>query len=186
LIQKTIINVPDQPELFIIRVITGINLIIHLIFIVPFLSGKKNRPLNKEIRFLKKHALRYLLGVFIYSGVLFYFNFFGSISICISILLLFVVSISIPVILKLNEKTQILPQTSNNINFSDFCNLYEISKREAEIILEICTGKSNKDISEKLFISLQTVKDHNYRIYSKLGVKTRGQLTNLVREKTGI
>ena len=186
LVNKEIIKVSAEPELFIIRSITAMNLIIHIIFIVPFLYDKKNKPLTKEIRFLKKHALFYFLGVIIYSGVLWYFNIFGSVSICISILLLFAISILIPVILKLNVKSLLLPATHNNTNFIDFCNLYEISKRESEIILEICTGKSNKDISEKLFISLQTVKDHNYRIYSKLGVKTRGQLTNLVREKAGL
>lgn len=185
LVQKGIINVSSKPDLFIIRTIVVINFIIHIIFILPFFPEIKNKPLTKEIRFLKKHAFLYCLGVLVYSGVLCYFNYFGSISICFSILLLFAVSISIPAILKLNEKTQLLPNASTNINFNDFCNLYEISKREAEIVLEICTGKSNKDISEKLFITLQTVKDHNYRIYSKLGVKTRIQLTNLVREKTG-
>ena len=64
--------------------------------------------------------------------------------------------------------------------------MYEISKREAEIVLEICTGKTNKAISEKLFITLQTVKDQNHRIFTKTGVKSRIQLTNLVREKTGL
>lgn len=186
LVDKQLINISSDPDLFIIRSIVVINFIIHIIFIIPFLNDKKNKPLTKEIRFLKKHTLTYLTEVFLYSAVLCFYNYFGAISICVSILLLFAVSISIPIIIKLNEKTQILPQHPNNINFSDFCNLYEISKREAEIIMEICTGKSNKDISEKLFISLQTVKDHNYRIYSKLGVKTRGQLSNLVREKTGI
>ncbi|HSO88402.1 MAG TPA: helix-turn-helix transcriptional regulator [Draconibacterium sp.] len=186
LVDKEIINVLSEPDLFIIRSIVAINFIIHIIFTIPFFNDKKNKPLTKEIRFLKKHALLYFVGVLLYSAVLSFYNYFGAISICISILFLFAVSISIPIVIKLNEKTQILPQHPSNINFSDFCNLYEISKREAEIIMEICTGKSNKDISEKLFISLQTVKDHNYRIYSKLGVKTRGQLTNLVREKTGI
>jgi DNA-binding CsgD family transcriptional regulator len=186
LIDKEIISVSSEPDLFIIRSITAINFIIHLIFLIPFLSDKKKKPLTKEIRFLKKHALMYLFGVLIYSGVLCFYNYFGTISFCISILLLFAAGISIPVILKLNEKSQLLPQVNNNISFTDFCNLYEISKREAEIVLEICTGKSNKDISDKLFITLQTVKDHNYRIYSKLGVKTRGQLTKLVREKTGL
>lgn len=186
LIKTGIIKVSLKPDLFIIRSIALINLIVHIIFIVPFLNDKKTKPLTKEIRFLTKNALLYLAGVVVYSVVLSFNNYFGSVSVCISILLLFAVSISIPLVLKLNEKTQILPQQTNNINFTDFCALYEISKREAEIIKEICTGKSNKDISEKLFISLQTVKDHNYRIYSKLGVKTRGQLTNLVREKTGI
>jgi DNA-binding CsgD family transcriptional regulator len=186
LIDKELINVSAEPDLFIIRSIVAINFIIHVIFIVPFILEKKNKPLTKEIRFLKKHTLIYLSGVFMYSAILSFYNFFGTISICVSILILFAVSISIPVILKLNEKSQLLPTTHNNISFNELCNLYEISKRESEIILEICTGKSNKDISEKLFISLQTVKDHNYRIYSKLGVKTRGQLTNLVREKTGL
>lgn len=186
LIEKEIIKVSTEPDLFIIRSIVTINFIIHIIFIVPFLYEKRNKPLTKEIRFLKKHAFQYFAGVLLYSGVLSFYNYFGTISICISILILFAVSISIPAILKLNEKSQLLPTSHNNISFTDLCNLYEISKRESEIILEICTGKSNKDISEKLFISLQTVKDHNYRIYSKLGVKTRGQLTNLVREKTGL
>ncbi len=186
LVDKHIINISSEPDLIIIRSIVAINFVVHIIFTVPFLNDKKNRPLTKEIRFLKYHTLLFFAGVFLYSVVLSFYNYFGSISICISILLLFAVSISIPIIIKLNEKTQILPQHPNNIDFSDFCNMYEISKREAEIVMEICTGKSNKDISEKLFISLQTVKDHNYRIYSKLGVKTRGQLTNLVREKTGI
>jgi len=186
LIDKEIINVSTEPDLFIIRSIVAINFIIHVIFIVPFLTEKKNKPLTKEIRFVKKHVLLYLAGVLIYSVILCFYNYFGTISICISILLLFVVSISIPVIIKLNEKTVLLTQNQKDISFSDFCNLYEISKRESEIIMEICTGKSNKEISEKLFITLQTVKDHNYRIYSKLGVKTRGQLTNLLREKTGL
>jgi DNA-binding CsgD family transcriptional regulator len=186
LIEKEIINISFEPDLIIIRTIVAMNLIIHVIFLFPFINDKKIKPLTKEIRFLKINALLYLTGVIVYSAVLSFYNYFGSISICISILLLFAVSISIPVVLKLNGKTQISIQPTNNINFSDFCALYEISKREAEIIKEICTGKSNKDISDKLFISLQTVKDHNYRIYSKLGVKTRGQLTNLVREKTGI
>lgn len=186
MIEKEIINITFEPDLIIIRTIVVMNLIIHVIFIIPFLNDKKIRPLTKEVRFLKINALLYITGVLLYSGVLSFYNFFGTVSICISIILLFAVSISIPLVLKINGKTQILPQQTENINFSDFCTLYEISKREAEIIKEICTGKSNKDISEKLFISLQTVKDHNYRIYSKLGVKTRGQLTNLVREKTGI
>ncbi len=185
LINSELINVTSNPDLFIVRSIAVLNLIIHTFFLVPFIFSKKNKPLSKEVVFKKKHAIFFFLGVIAYTGILYFFSIFGSISECISILLLFTVSISIPLIIKLNEKTQLLPQSSTNINFSEFCNHYEISKREAEIVLEICTGKTNKAISEKLFITLQTVKDHNYRIYSKLGVKTRVQLTNLVREKTG-
>jgi DNA-binding CsgD family transcriptional regulator len=51
-----------------------------------------------------------------------------------------------------------------------------ITKRERQVVEQICLGKTNKQIAEELFISLQTVKDHTHRIYSKLGVKSRMQL----------
>jgi DNA-binding NarL/FixJ family response regulator len=57
-----------------------------------------------------------------------------------------------------------------------------VSPRETDIIREICNGLSNKEISDKLFISLQTVKDHTHRIYIKTNVRSRVQLINLVRE----
>lgn len=73
-------------------------------------------------------------------------------------------------------------QPANNLSFGDFCTKYDISVRESDIIREICNGLSNKEISGRLFISLQTVKDHTHRIYIKTNVKSRVQLINLVRE----
>lgn len=70
-----------------------------------------------------------------------------------------------------------------NISFEDFCRKFDVSPRETEIIREICNGLSNKEISEKLFISLQTVKDHTHRIYIKINVKSRAQLMNLVKSE---
>ena len=58
---------------------------------------------------------------------------------------------------------------------------YQLSKREWEIIQQICEGYTNGQISENLFISLQTVKDHVSRIYKKTGVKNRVQLVNMIR-----
>jgi len=66
-------------------------------------------------------------------------------------------------------------------SIQDFAAKYGISGREKEIIELICMGKSNQDISEGLFISLQTVKDHIHRIYLKTDVKNRVQLANLIR-----
>lgn len=63
----------------------------------------------------------------------------------------------------------------------DFIRKNEISPREAEIIREICNGLSNQEIADKLFISLQTVKDHTSRIYMKTNVRNRMQLMALVR-----
>jgi DNA-binding CsgD family transcriptional regulator len=55
-----------------------------------------------------------------------------------------------------------------------------VTKREKQIVEKICLGKTNKQIADELFISLQTVKDHSHRIYSKLGVKSRMQLVQLM------
>ena len=60
------------------------------------------------------------------------------------------------------------------------CRNYKVTKREQEIITQICEGKTNKEISEALFISLQTVKDHTHRIYTKVGIKNRMQLVKLI------
>ena len=56
---------------------------------------------------------------------------------------------------------------------------YNISKREIEVIQLICEGLTNKEIAEKLFISIDTVKDHNSRIFQKTDVKNRTQLAKL-------
>ncbi len=69
-----------------------------------------------------------------------------------------------------------------SISFGQFCSDYEISPRESDIITEICNGLSNQEISDKLFISLQTVKDHTHRIYIKTNVRSRVQLITLVKE----
>jgi DNA-binding CsgD family transcriptional regulator len=70
----------------------------------------------------------------------------------------------------------------NDVSFGEFCRVFDITSRESEIIWEVCNGLSNKEISAKLFITLQTVKDHTHRIYIKTNVKSRVQLINLVKE----
>jgi len=57
---------------------------------------------------------------------------------------------------------------------------YGISPREKEIISLVITGRSNREITEALFISTDTVKKHLYNIYRKMGVKNRVQLVNAV------
>jgi DNA-binding CsgD family transcriptional regulator len=61
---------------------------------------------------------------------------------------------------------------------------YGITKREEEILYLICAGKSNREISRLLFISLQTVKDHIYSIFRKTDVKNRVQLVNRFQNTT--
>jgi DNA-binding CsgD family transcriptional regulator len=74
-------------------------------------------------------------------------------------------------------------ESGKDSSFGEFCRKYEVSPRESEIVREICNGLSNKEISDKLFISLQTVKDHTHHIYIKTNVKSRVQLITLVKEE---
>jgi DNA-binding CsgD family transcriptional regulator len=53
---------------------------------------------------------------------------------------------------------------------------FGISKRELEVVELICQGRTNQEIADRLFISLQTVKDHNHNIFRKVGVSNRTQL----------
>src|SRR4030042_1294700 len=69
-----------------------------------------------------------------------------------------------------------------NKSVQDFASKFGISGREKEVIELICKGQSNQDLSDSLFISLQTVKDHIHRIYLKTDVKNRVQLANLIRK----
>ena len=50
-----------------------------------------------------------------------------------------------------------------------------LSKRETEIIQLMQLGLSNREISEKLIITLSTVKNHTTNIYQKLEVNSRGK-----------
>lgn len=51
-----------------------------------------------------------------------------------------------------------------------------LSKREAEIVVEIGNGLSSEQIAEKLFLSYYTVETHKKNIFLKLNVKTVGEL----------
>lgn len=53
--------------------------------------------------------------------------------------------------------------------------LGELSQREKEILLMLAAGATNKDIAERLFLSLNTIKSHIYNIYKKIDVPNRLQ-----------
>lgn len=80
--------------------------------------------------------------------------------------------------LKEKAKNNINTKTENiTENFSDF----GLSKREIEVLQYIAAGLSNDEISDKLFVSNNTVKTHIKNIYSKLDVKNRIQAIKKIR-----
>ena len=54
-----------------------------------------------------------------------------------------------------------------------------LSDREAEIALQAGQGMSNQQIADANNVTLSTVKFHLYRVYQKLGIKRRSQLSQL-------
>jgi DNA-binding CsgD family transcriptional regulator len=105
-----------------------------------------------------------------YIGVIFIFTFFAG-------------NTFLPIYLNYGTLlTVFTTEPVKDLSFEEFCKKFEVSPRETDIVREICNGLSNKEISDKLFISLQTVKDHTHRIYIKTNVKSRVQLIYLVKE----
>ncbi len=57
-----------------------------------------------------------------------------------------------------------------------------LSERETEVLRELATGASNREIGERLCISVSTVKTHVINIYSKLQVSNRIEAFEKARE----
>jgi LuxR family transcriptional regulator, maltose regulon positive regulatory protein len=57
-----------------------------------------------------------------------------------------------------------------------------LSQRELEILHLMARGLSNREICERLFLALDTVKGHNSRIYGKLQVQRRTEAVARARE----
>ncbi|MCX6186107.1 MAG: LuxR C-terminal-related transcriptional regulator, partial [Bacteroidetes bacterium] len=57
-----------------------------------------------------------------------------------------------------------------------------LSKREYEVLLFIAEGLSDKEIAEKIFVSVTTVRTHVRRIYDKLLVKNRTEAITMLNK----
>lgn len=157
-----------------------LNFFYTLIASILFLFSRRNKA-----ALAKNENLVIAVSIFIFmllQGIILYFYESEQITGMIFIFIFFAGNAFLPVYLSYGI---IIPQTLDELSDStaieNFCKIYEVSPRESEIIREICNGLSNKEISDKLFISLQTVKDHTHRIYIKTNVKSRAQLMNLVK-----
>ena len=57
-----------------------------------------------------------------------------------------------------------------------------LSQREFEVLQLIAQGLSNREICERLFVALDTVKGHNRKIFDKLQVQRRTEALARARE----
>ena len=62
----------------------------------------------------------------------------------------------------------------------EFARRFQISSREREVIVLLNQGLGNREIAQKLFVSVATVKTHVHNVYEKTGAKSRYELFRLV------
>jgi len=79
------------------------------------------------------------------------------------------------------ERSRLQKAFKDPKDLENFMKEYNLSSREWEIIELVCDGLTNKEIEEKIFSSLATVKDYLHKIFRKTGVKNRVQLVNFIR-----
>jgi DNA-binding CsgD family transcriptional regulator len=148
-----------------------------------FLFSGRKIPSRLEKAEMKNLAL-WLILIMAVQNALFFFSRDNDLLNLAFILVFFGFGVFLPVYFRYRaDLSKLLIHGENNLTFDRFCSTYEISKREKEVIHEICKGLTNQQIADKLFISLQTVKDHTHRIYGKTFCTSRSQLIRMVNEE---
>jgi DNA-binding CsgD family transcriptional regulator len=151
--------------------------------VVYLLSYRKKKAVFRK-RDMKNIALGLLLLVFLQNGFLLDYHDTNTYVAFGFILLFFMGGAFIPVYIQYQADLMVFhPVKEERVGFDQICTKYEISPREKEIMQEICNGLSNQQIADRLFISLQTVKDHTSRIYYKTNCTSRAQLITMVNGK---
>lgn len=75
------------------------------------------------------------------------------------------------------ERLRLLFAADNILNGATDCGGKDLSSRETDVLQLIVKGGTNKEIADKLNISLNTVLTHRKNITAKLGIKTVSGLT---------
>ncbi len=163
----------------------GLVMFLELLYILLFAGivirfSKKQNNANQKI--VIRFTLLMVLGLLLRVAVVPFY--FASPWILAPLILIYFLSNLIPLLyLKHNSDFAFRPIHAENPIAEKKALIYEkyqITKREREIVEQICQGKTNQQIADELFISLQTVKDHTHRIYTKIGINGRMKLVQLV------
>ena len=160
-------------------------------FLPPYSKIPLLGDLEEEFQFIchetgLKNARRWYRWQFIKSvpSLLFHFAYWSVYVGLYFLLFYFFSDLALIILLKSYLKRNANEFTNLTDSLEDLYQKYGISKREKQIITEICRGKTNQEIADELFISLQTVKDHTYNIFRKVNVRNRVQLTQVFSHLT--
>lgn len=147
-----------------------------------FLFSQRKMTSRLEKAEMKTAAL-WLILIMAIQNILFFFSGDNDYLNLAFILFFYGFGVMLPVYFRYRaDLSKLLIHGEGNLTFDRFCSTFEISKREKEVIHEICKGLTNQQIADKLFISLQTVKDHTHRIYGKTFCTSRAQLIRMVND----
>jgi len=61
----------------------------------------------------------------------------------------------------------------HDVDFQKATKEFSLTKREGEVLKLVCSGLTNREISEKLFICEYTVKSHIKNLMKKIGISSR-------------
>ena len=78
---------------------------------------------------------------------------------------------------KMKIETKLNEVFSHTTVHSETTELYELSERERGVLIELSKGQTNKEVAEKLHISVHTVITHRKNIVRKTGIKSIAGLT---------
>ncbi len=91
----------------------------------------------------------------------------------------FLANLTPRILLKLRDPSKLDAEIEKKIE-----ERFSLTTREKEILGMLLKGKSNKEISDLMFVSTETVKTHLQNIYRKLGVRSRMEvLAQFLQEK---
>ncbi|MEL6559276.1 MAG: tetratricopeptide repeat protein [Bacteroidota bacterium] len=145
---------------------------------------KRERELN-ELELSKKRILVISLIVILFliiAAVIVYFRFQKNKH---ELLKKILTSHVMELGLKVNQLSA-KKNTVLNISFEDLNDklITPISRREYEVLQQVFSKKTNREIAESLHVSLNTIKTHLKNLYDKLGVNNRTDAIELIMRKS--
>ena len=163
----------------------GIFIVLELGYMILFATivWKYSKKQDRSHQKIINRFVLFMLLALVVRLVVLPFAFSGPWSLAALILVYFMTNFVPLFFLKVNADMVFVPLHAEHPNEGKkeyIFEKYQISKREREIVEQICLGKTNQQIADTLFISLQTVKDHTHRIYTKIGINSRMKLVQMV------
>jgi DNA-binding CsgD family transcriptional regulator len=65
------------------------------------------------------------------------------------------------------------------------CRAYGLTARERELVALVADGLDTREVAQRMFISVYTVKDHLKSVFGKLGIRSRRELVTGVLGQAG-